>query len=541
MNARIDVQQTHALPPQLSHDLARAVALLQQDKSAEAIQIGQELAEANPGQARVHAFMAEAFNVTGDHLTALEWINKAIECSNDPQYKIKKAWLLVRAHRGAETWELMDALSAQAGEDSRLLWQLGKFYSHHNRLPEAVIHYERALDAGGGNNHAWRYDLAIARFFSGDAAGAEPDLDRILDASAHSGATIYLRSTLRKQTLERNHITEIKGWLNAGFRREEDQAGALYALAKELEDLGRHEDSFDALAAGARKKRETFQYDVHAVTAGLREMREEIDAQSIAAPVNGDGGEGAIFILGMPRTGTTLTERILLQSGTVKNAGELMEFGAMLSRGMHKHRESNPALSQTQAALQVDFAALGRAYMAAAKLKAGDSVQFIDKMPANYLYCGMIHKALPKARIIHLVRDPLDSCYAIYKTLFFQAYEFSYDLEELAEYYIAYYRLMRHWHAVMPGTILDVRYEDLVNDTETQARRIYDWCGLEWTPKALDVPDAGVYATASAAQVRQPIHTRSVNSSRRHAERLQPLVRKLVDAGILDQASMDDA
>ena len=536
MNARIDAQKIPAPSPELRRALAKAVALLQQDKGTEAIRLGRELSEANPGQAQIHAFMAEAFNVSGDHPTALEWIDKAIECSNDPQHKIKKAWLMVRAHRGVETWELMDELSAQAGDDSRLLWQLGKFYSHHNRLPEAVIHYERALDATGGDNHAWRYDLAIARFFSGDAEGAERDLDRILAASAHSGATIYLRSTLRKQTSERNHIADIKGWLNAGFRREEDEAGALYALAKELEDLGQHEDSFAALSAGARKKRGTLQYDVHAVTAGLREMCEEMDAQSIAAPGNGDGGEGAIFILGMPRTGTTLTERILLQSGKVKNAGELMEFGAMLSRGMHKHRENNPALSQTQAALQVDFAALGRAYMAAAKLKAGDSLQFIDKMPANYLYCGMIHKALPKARIIHLVRNPLDSCYAIYKTLFFQAYDFSYDLEELAEYYIAYYRLMRHWHEVMPGAILDVRYEDLVHDTEAQARRIYDWCGLEWTPKALDVPDAGVYATASAAQVRQPIHTRSVNSSRRHAERLQPLIRKLVAAGILDES-----
>ena len=132
-----------------------------------------------------------------------------------------------------------------------------------------------------------------------------------------------------------------------------------------------------------------------------------------------------------------------------------------------------------------------------------------------------------------MVRDPLDSCYAILKTMFFNAYDFSYDLDELAEYYIAYRRMMQHWHDVMPGVILDVRYEDLGTDTEAQARRIYDWCGLEWNPVALNVPDKqAVFATASAAQVREPVHTRSVNSSRKHADGLAPLAEKLAAAGI---------
>jgi len=166
---------------------------------------------------------------------------------------------------------------------------------------------------------------------------------------------------------------------------------------------------------------------------------------------------------------------------------------------------------------------------------AGGNAWFIDKMPANYMYCGIIHRALPNARIVHLVRDPLDSCYAIFKTLFFNAYDFSYDLEELAEYYIAYRRIMRHWHDVMPGVILDVRYEDLVTDTEAQARRLYDWCGLEWNPAALSIPDKQtVFATASAAQVREPVHARSVRSSRRHIDRLAPLVERLTAAGIYE-------
>src|SRR5690606_23635088 len=153
--------------------------------------------------------------------------------------------------------------------------------------------------------------------------------------------------------------------------------------------------------------------------------------------------------------------------------------------------------------LKADFAALGREYMRGAREAAGGSPVFIDKMTLNFLYCGMIGKALPGAKIIHLVRDPLDSCYAVFKTLLFNAYHYSCDLDDLARYYITYRQVMRHWHEVMPGRILDVRYEDLVTDTEHQARRMYDWCGLDWNPAALEIPAGkAVFASASAAQVR---------------------------------------
>lgn len=514
-------------------EVAKGVALLREQKVSEAITFARSLADAHPGEAAVYAFAAEACNIGTDFPAALAWIDKAIGASADPQHKIKKAWLLSRSRRRDEIAALVEEVAASAGGDGRVLWQLGKLCYHHNLLLEAVGYYERAL-AAAGENPAWRYDLAIVRHFSGDAAGAEQDLDRLLRAGANSGSVLYLRSTLRKQTADDNHLAELEARMAAGFLRDEDAAGVYYAYAKELEDLGEHERSFQALEIGARKKRASLDYDVSVAVSSLRDIREGTKAGALAAASEGSSEEGAIFIVGMPRTGTTLTERILLQSGKVKNAGELMDFGAQLSRAMLEQREMDPALSKTEAALRIDFAKLGRTYMRGARQMAGGSPIFIDKMPANYLYCGMIHKALPNAKIIHLVRDPLDTCYAIFKTQFFKAYEFSYDLDELAQYYIAYHDLMRHWHEVMPGAILDVRYEDLVADTEAQARRMYAWCGLEWTPAALETPERrSVYATASAAQVREPVHTRSVHSSRRHLEKLAPLVERLVAAGIM--------
>lgn len=524
-----------SLPPSvdIAREMARGQDLLRQGRVEEAVVIGERLVAAWPQHAVAHAFAAEVRNVEGRFDIALEHIDGAIALSDDLQHQVKRAWLLSRGHRREEIPALLARLAGLAGGNALLLWQIGKLYYHHNSLSEAIDAYRCSLSLRDAPHV--RYDLALALFYSGDVAAAEEELDRLISGGARSGAIAYLRSTLRRQTSARNHVDELESWLGDGALQPIDEAGLLYALAKEREDLGEYSSAFTCLLQGARKRRESIDYDVRPVVAGLRDITQATTADALAASSAGSPEAGAIFILGMPRTGTTLTERILAQSGQVGNAGELVDFELLLGRAIGKVRAKEPDLSLTQAALRVDFNEVGRLYMRDARMMAHGASTFIDKMPANFIYCGMIRNALPNARMIHLVRDPLDTCYAIFKTLFFRAYEFSYDLEELADYYIAYRRLMQHWHAVMPGAILDVHYEDLVTDTEGQARRIYDWCGLEWTPEALAVPAQGtVYATASAAQVREPVHARSVASSRRHLDGLEPLVRKLADAGIID-------
>ena len=213
----------------------------------------------------------------------------------------------------------------------------------------------------------------------------------------------------------------------------------------------------------------------------------------------------------------------------------LLDFGQLLAAAARKCMQANPGKTLLEASLMIDFAALGRAYMASAREAAAGSRMFIDKMPVNYIYCGLIRKALPNAHLIHLVRDPMDSCYAVYKTLFNQAYYFSYDLDELAAYYTSYHEMMRHWHAAMPGDILDVHYEELVTHTDDTARRVLEWCGLDWQPAVLSPSDnAAPATTASAAQVREPIYTSSVQKWRRYEAGLAPLKTRLVAAGVVD-------
>ncbi|WP_238346174.1 tetratricopeptide repeat-containing sulfotransferase family protein [Luteimonas saliphila] len=519
----------------LAQKVGLGYELLRQSRFTEALELSREVAGAYPANPHALSFAAEASLANGNAESALEWIDQAIASSgDDPSLKLKKANLLSQLRRRPEVQALAAEITAAAENNGPLLQQVGHLYHRINMQPEAVAQFERA-HALVGDSPELLYRMAVARFFSGDFEQAERDLDRLLTIAPQSGPALYLRATLRRQTPEHNHIEDIERRLKAGIGKLEHESSALYALAKELEDLGEYDRSFAALAAGAVKKRSLMKYDVQSEIASLRAIRDAYTSGAMDTPAPGHDEEGAIFIVGMPRTGTTLAERLLVQSGKVAAAGELLDFGNLLAASTQKVIDADPAQSQASASLQIDFAQLGRNYMCNARQAAEGSPWFIDKLPVNYLYCGMIRKALPKARIIHLVRDPLDSCYAVFKTLFFNSYSFSYDLDDLAEYYIAYRQMMRHWHTVMPGAILDVRYEDLVTDTETQARRIYEWCDLPWDPAVLDAPmDHKVFSTASAAQVREPVHSRSVNSSRRYAVHLAPLAAKLAAAGVID-------
>jgi Sulfotransferase family len=210
-------------------------------------------------------------------------------------------------------------------------------------------------------------------------------------------------------------------------------------------------------------------------------------------------------------------------------------FGAMMAQS---ERAKTVERSAAELSLAIDFRELGRGYATAARQLAGSSPRFVDKLPYNFLYCGYILAALPKARILHLTRDPLDTCYAVYKTLFFNAYNYSYDLEELADYYISYRRQMAHWHQVLPGQILDVSYEQLVREPQAQALRILQWCGLPWEDAVLNFHQQDSPAmTASAMQVRRPMYTDSIGSGSRAGSGMDPLRERLLRAGLIQAGS----
>ena len=242
------------------------------------------------------------------------------------------------------------------------------------------------------------------------------------------------------------------------------------------------------------------------------------------------GGGGATrFIVGLPRSGSTLLDRILGSHSAVASRGERADFALELVR------TAGPAANKTDLvhrSTQLDFRLLGQRYCA--HLPTTANARQIDKTPANFLYLGLIAAALPQARIVHVRRQPMDACYAMYKTLFRMAYPFSYDLRDLGHYWLAYQRLMAHWRALLPSErYIEIDYEDLVANQEAVTRRLVAHAGLPWEDACLSFernPQPSL--TASAAQVRQPIYNSSVGLWRRYESELAPLAAILRDAGV---------
>ncbi len=394
-------------------------------------------------------------------------------------------------------------------------WLLGA----HQRLPDSV---------------PLLFDLALTEFHLNLAEDAEQHLATLLAREPYHPGALHLRSQLTTHSAESNHVAELRNCLRAGPDHPGLAAAVNYALARELEDLGQFDESFAALRAGAAAYRTTLQYDSAEELASHALVRDGFSAEDFAGLSPGCEDEAPIFIVGLPRTGTTLVERMLDSHSQVTSIGEFKDFPMMLSDEAGVVAPSMPGASSPEIFRAVNFKSLGRRYLAAARDLATDSPRFVDKLPYNFLYCGYILGALPQARILHLKRNPLDACYAIFKTLFFRAYNFSYDLEELADYIVSYHQHMTHWHEVLPGRIIDIEYEALVQDPESQARRILESCDLPWEEQVLDFHRRQAPSmTASAMQVRQPVHSDSVESWRRVGEGFKRVQEKFAAAGLI--------
>jgi len=244
-------------------------------------------------------------------------------------------------------------------------------------------------------------------------------------------------------------------------------------------------------------------------------------------------GKTPVFIVGLPRTGTTLTERILASHSQVKSLGET-EFLQMVLRqvsGVPGVGGMTPAV--VEAAAQQDIGLVANGYLNAVHYRLSDAPFFVEKLPFNFLYLGFIAKAWPDARLVHLRRNPMDACFAMYKQVFTWAYKFSYSLETLGAYYVAHDRLARHWRSLLGERLVELEYESLVNDQEGRTRWLLERMGLDFEPACLEFDrNETASATASSVQVREKVHTRSVQRWRHFERHLQPLRRILEDAGI---------
>ena len=298
---------------------------------------------------------------------------------------------------------------------------------------------------------------------------------------------------------------------------------------------GEAERAFTHFAEGNRLKRATVTFDAEAAERWLEAIVSTFTADRLAtgAAPSADPSELPVFVIGMPRSGTTLVEQILASHPAVHGAGDLPVMAQVVERVFLP--DGSPAVFPgfVDAASPDDLAALGRRYLEQVAGMAGDACRLVDKTPLNFLYAGLIALMLPGARIVHCRRDPLDCCLSNYTRLFTDENAFSYDLTELGRFYRGYDRMMEHWRQVLPlGRFIDVRYEDLVSDPEAQSRRLVEFCGLPWAPACLDFhPARQRVPAAGGAQARRPVHGEAVGRGRALAGHLAPLAAALAGGG----------
>jgi Flp pilus assembly protein TadD len=303
-----------------------------------------------------------------------------------------------------------------------------------------------------------------------------------------------------------------------------------FALAKAYGDTARSESAFEELLAANSLKRQQISYDEATMLACMERTRELFTADFVrTCPDAGDPSSIPVFIVGMPRSGTTLIEQVLASHPEVFGAGELNLFEQSVDTvgKMLPCPSSFPEMVRDMSTEH--FRLLGASYLTRLVQRAPGALRIIDKMPANFMFVGLIHLVLPNAIIIHAVRDPVDTCVSCFSTHFTRGQMQTYDLAELGRYYRHYRNLMMHWRRVLPpGRIIEVRYEDLVADLEGVARPLIECCGLKWNARCLDFHRTErTIRTASAVQVRRPVYQSSVGRWRKYEALLGPLLAEL--------------
>jgi tetratricopeptide (TPR) repeat protein len=509
------------------------VALQGQGRDSEAVEAYRRAATLRPGDGDTLANLGAALLATGRVSEALSVCQRRVELEPDsaPAHDALAAALLGLGRPEAAVAASRRALALDAGHTDAQI-RLGDGLRELGRIDEAAAVFESAAEVAPGNALAW-VGLGLSLQEAGRGPEALRAIDQALVADPHSAAAWSVRGGLKTFTPDDPDFETLSGLLAraaaapAGLM---DRLDLEFTLGKAFMDIGDAAQAFARLESGNRLMRATLSYDVgddiaefEAIVAGLK------DREASALAARGDPSDRPVFIVGMPRSGSTLVEQILASHPLAHGAGELTALEAILIDRLGATTPPIVRARRLGTLSPEDLEAVGRAYVAMIATLAPDALRVTDKMPANFRFAGLIRLILPNARIVHCRRDPIDTCLSCYAHRFTRGQPFTYDLRELGLYYRAYDALMSHWRGLLPADrFMEVRYEDVVDDLEGQARRLIAFCGLPWDDACLAFHRTRrTVRTASVNQVRQPIYRTSVARWKPYEAYLGPLLAAL--------------
>jgi tetratricopeptide (TPR) repeat protein len=408
---------------------------------------------------------------------------------------------------------------------------LGTVCTRLMRQPDALVAFEEAARL---NPSQVRLRLSIGHIHKtlGQRLESERAYKQCLDLEPTFGEAYWSLADLKNYTFDESEMAAMTALLQGEAGEDEDQAQLHFALARAFEQRQHYGTAFEHYAIGNARRRKTVKFSIEVFEDKTRRVQRCYDSTFFADRIDaGQRDPAPIFIVGLPRSGSTLVEQILASHSQVEGTFELPNVLTIVREFDHADAEHDAYPENVRVAPLAHFAALGQRYLAeTAPLRTGRA-HFIDKMPNNFSHVGLIHAMLPEAIIIDVRRHPLDSCFSTFKQYFAEGQSFSYDLDDLGRYYRCYLSLMDHWDRVLPGKVLHLQYEHLVREPEVNIRRLLAHCRLVFEPQCLAFHETKrPVRTASAEQVRQPLYASGVGYWRNFAEHLEPLRRALGDS-----------
>jgi tetratricopeptide (TPR) repeat protein len=416
-------------------------------------------------------------------------------------------------------------------ENSKNWVTLGNVYTRLMRQPDALAAFEQAALM---EPQEVRLRLSIGHLHKtlGQRSESERAYKACLGLNPEFAEAYSSLADLKNYVFDDAEIAAMQSLLRGEAGDDLDQAQLHFALGRAFEHTQDYARSFQHYDCGNQRRRKTVPYDIAGFENKTARVQEFFDEAFLNSHVEGGCRSRApIFIVGLPRSGSTLIEQILASHSSVEGTFELPNILTIVREIDHADPQHDAYPEHLRGVPRAHFAALGRRYLdETAPLRTGRP-HFIDKMPNNFSHVGLIHAMLPGAIIIDARRHPMDSCFSTFKQYFAEGQSFSYSLEDLGRYYRCYLRLMDHWDRVLPGKVLHVQYEQLVGDPEGQIRRLLEHCGLPFEAACLAFHDTKrPVRTASAEQVRQPMYTSGVGYWRNFAAQLEPLRLALGDS-----------
>ena len=474
------------------------MAILQQDKYfADAYFLMAMIASAHERIDKAIQLIEQAHKLTPKNTEYLAHLAKHFAIKNNHIQAVKYADLATKG------------LSANA----LTLDTIGVAYSKIGLHQQAIPLFKQAVKLKP-ENVMFHYNLAISQTFVGDFGDARRSHEKVIKLAPDFCKSYAALSSLGGITKDNNNIERLTE-LYQRITDADDKLNIGHALAREYEALKEYDRAFEYLNSAKQSKLQVTNYEFTEDQQMFDSLQKAFTAPDFSLN-KGFNTTEALFVVGMPRSGTTLVERIISQHTDVTSAGELGYFGSLL-KTMGKSTSSRLLDPETIAAsIEIDFSELGKSYIEQTRCLTGKTKHFIDKMPFNVLYAGFIVQALPQAKIVCLDRNPLDTIVSNYRQLFSansSSYNYAYNLVSTAKFYAEFKKITQLWVKLFPNNFYLVNYEKLVNDPAVEAKKLIEFCGLDWQEDCLNIHNnTAPVATASAVQVRQPINNKSVGN-----------------------------